>query len=75
VWNPATDTYIATQYSVEDSDVGKAAHKKILCDQLGLNEKKSLIIFIGRLVGEKAADLLPQAIADSIYHINGEMNF
>ncbi len=75
VWNPATDTYIATQYSVEDSDVGKAANKKILCDQLGLNEKKSLIIFIGRLVGEKAADLLPQAIADSIYHINGEMNF
>ena len=75
VWDPATDTYIETQYSVEDADEGKAANKKILCDQFGLDENKPLIIFIGRLVGEKAADLLPQAIADSINYINGEMNF
>jgi len=40
-----------------------------------LNEKKPLIIFIGRLVGEKAADLLPQAISDSLFYIDGEMNF
>ena len=46
-----------------------------MCSQFGLDEKKPLIIFIGRLVGEKAADLLPQAISDSIVHINGEMNF
>ena len=75
IWDPATDTYIETQYSVEDADEGKAANKKILCDQFGLDEKKPLIIFIGRLVGEKAADLLPQAISDSIIFINGEMNF
>jgi starch synthase len=75
VWDPATDTYIETQYSVDDADVGKAANKKILCDQFGLDEKKPLIIFIGRLVGEKAADLLPQAISDSLYYINSEMNF
>ena len=75
IWDPSTDTYIQTQYSVEDADEGKAANKKILCDQFGLDEKKPLIIFIGRLVGEKAADLLPQAISDSIYYINGEMNF
>ena len=75
VWDPATDTYIETQYSVDDADVGKAANKKILYDQFGLDEKKPLIIFIGRLVGEKAADLLPQAISDSLYYINSEMNF
>ena len=75
VWDPATDTYIETQYSVDDVDVGKAVNKKILCDQFGLDEKKPLIIFIGRLVGEKAADLLPQAISDSLYYINSEMNF
>lgn len=75
VWDPATDTYIETQYSVDDADVGKAVNKKILCDQFGLDEKKPLVIFIGRLVGEKAADLLPQAISDSLYYINSEMNF
>lgn len=75
VWDPATDTYIETQYSVDDADVGKAANKKILCDQFGLDKKKPLIIFIGRLVAEKAADLLPQAISDSLYYINSEMNF
>ena len=75
IWDPPTDTYIETQYGIEDADEGKAANKKILCDQFGLDEKKPLIIFIGRLVGEKAADLLPQAIGDSIFYINGEMNF
>ena len=34
-----------------------------------------LIVFIGRLVGEKAADLLPSVIGDSIYHMEGKMNF
>jgi starch synthase len=75
VWNPATDTYIETGFSVDDADEGKAANKKILCDQFGLDAKKPLIIFIGRLVGEKAADLLPQAVSDSLHYINGEMNF
>ena len=75
VWDPATDPYIKTEYSVQDVAAGKAANKKILCHQFNLDEKKPLIIFIGRLVAEKAADLLPQAIADSLYYINGEMNF
>jgi starch synthase len=75
VWDPGTDTYIETQYSIEDAEDGKAANKKILCDQFGLDEAKPLIIFIGRLVAEKAADLLPQAISDSLNYINGEMSF
>ncbi len=75
VWNPATDTYIETEFSVKDVDNGKAANKKILCDQFKLDDKKPLIIFIGRLVAEKAADLLPQSISDSLYYIGSEMNF
>jgi starch synthase len=75
IWDPATDTYITDKFSVNDANVGKATNKKVLCDQFGLDEEKPLIIFIGRLVGEKAADLLPQVIADSIYYIKGEMNF
>ncbi|WP_431217497.1 glycogen synthase [Puia sp. P3] len=34
-----------------------------------------MITFIGRLVGEKGADLLPQAIEDSFYYIGRKMNF
>jgi starch synthase len=75
VWDPAIDDYINDHFSAEDIDEGKKANKKILCDQFNLDIEKPLIIFIGRLVGEKAADLLPQAIGDSIYHINPKMNF
>ncbi len=41
----------------------------------GLELEKPLFVFIGRLVGEKAADLLPQAIGDSFYYIGRKMNF
>lgn len=75
VWNSATDTYIESQYSIEDVEEGKAANKKVLCDLFNLDASKPLIVFIGRLVGEKAADLLPQAIGDAIYYIHGSMNF
>ncbi len=75
VWNPETDTYILDNFSFKDVDEGKKLNKKKLCDDFGLDIEKPLFIFIGRLVGEKAAELLPQAINDSIYHINGRMNF
>ena len=41
----------------------------------GLDPDKPLITFIGRLVGEKAADVLPDAIRSSIYHHRGNANF
>jgi len=49
--------------------------KKIICKQFGLDLNKPLFIFIGRLVGEKGADLLPQVIHDSFQHIGRKMNF
>jgi starch synthase len=75
VWNPETDTYILDNFSVKDVDAGKKLNKKKLCDDFGLDIEKPLFVFIGRLVGEKAAELLPQAINDAIYHMNGRMNF
>jgi starch synthase len=75
VWDPSTDQYIGFQYSTADAAEGKLANKKILCDEFNLDINKPLFIFIGRLVHEKAADLLPKAIYDSVYHMEGKMNF
>lgn len=54
---------------------GKRKNKKELCGQFDLDIDKPLIAFIGRLVGEKAADLLPEAISQSIYQHSGKANF
>jgi starch synthase len=66
VWNPSVDNYIAPNFSIEDADEGKLANKKTLCDLFNLDVEKPLFVFIGRLVHEKAADLLPQAIYDAV---------
>ncbi len=75
VWNPANDHYLKIDYNLSTVASGKAACKKELCNIFGLTEHKPLFVFIGRLVGEKAADLLPAVIGDSFYHIGREMNF
>ncbi|MFM2359292.1 MAG: hypothetical protein RLY16_1285 [Bacteroidota bacterium] len=75
VWDPATDTYLENQFDIESVTEGKLANKMALCNEFNLDVNKPLFIFIGRLVHEKAADLLPQAIYDSIYHLEGKMNF
>ncbi|MEO6682114.1 MAG: glycogen synthase [Ginsengibacter sp.] len=75
VWDPETDSYIEENYSVDNFKEKKEANKEILCTQFNLDPAKPLIVFIGRLVGEKAADLLPQVIGDSIYYMEGSMNF
>jgi starch synthase len=75
VWDPQTDEYLQHHFSVEDLEAGKAKNKMLLCDQFSLDFDKPLIGFIGRLVGEKGADLLPQVIGDSLYYIGRRMNF
>jgi starch synthase len=75
VWDPATDTYLEHRYSVTEAEAGKAKNKMLLCDRFQLDFDKPLIGFIGRLVGEKGADLLPQVIGESFYHIGRRMNF
>ena len=75
VWDPATDSYIKDDYTVATVEEGKAKNKARLCEQFGLDNNKPLFVFIGRLVGEKAADLLPALIADCFYYIGRRMNF
>jgi starch synthase len=75
VWDPATDPAIEHHYKTRDVASGKNSAKRELCSVFNLDPEKPLFIFIGRLVGEKAADLLPDVIADSFRHIGREMNF
>ena len=70
-----TDNMIIKNYDKELVEKGKRKNKKELCGQFGLDPDKPLITFIGRLVGEKAADLLPDAISQSIYQHHGKREF
>lgn len=75
VWNPATDPYLLKNYNQQTVKKGKAANKAELVKQFGLDPEKPLISFIGRLVDEKAADLLPEAISQSVYQYGGKASF
>jgi starch synthase len=59
VWNPKTDEYLVKNYTTQSVESGKKANKEWVCEQFDLNPDLPLFIFIGRLVGEKGADLLP----------------
>jgi len=61
VWNPETDTYIIKNYPTRIVQSGKKANKNYLCETFNLDTKKPLFVFIGRLVGEKGADLFTKA--------------
>lgn len=60
VWNPATDPLIQKKYTKKTLISGKKGNKNFLCKQFNLDPKKPLFVFIGRLVGEKGAELLPE---------------
>lgn len=75
IWNPQTDTYIDNHFTVKTVTKGKKLNKDLLCNKFGLDATKPLFVFIGRLVGEKAADILRDAIATAIYQTQGAANF
>lgn len=75
VWDPQTDHYLTHHYNVEEAEAGKAKNKMDLCERFNLDFQKPLISFIGRLVGEKGADVLPSVIGDSFWHVGRRMNF
>jgi starch synthase len=75
VWDPSKDNLIVKNYDDHMVKEGKRRNKKELTSQFGLDPDKPLIAFIGRLVGEKAADILPEAIRNSIYQHHGNANF
>ncbi|WP_406685273.1 glycogen synthase [Seonamhaeicola sp. MEBiC1930] len=73
VWNPETDTYINTNYSIDNFKEGKAGNKKYLCDKFNLDFDKPLFAFIGRLVLEKGADLFPEAFKTTLEKNNASI--
>lgn len=75
VWNPETDSYLPHNYSIKNVAKGKQANKKVVCKEFGLKENLPLIVFIGRLVGEKAADILPDSVLNSLYETKGNVCF
>ncbi len=70
VWNPATDDSLIQNYSLKTVTSGKKANKEWLCKEFKLNPELPLFAFIGRLVGEKGADLLPEIFHNSLVHKN-----
>src|SRR3989339_1734951 len=74
VWNPATDAMLEKNYTLKTVESGKKANKKWLCDQFNLDTKKPLFTFIGRLVGEKGADLLPEVIYQTLSQHHDKLN-
>jgi starch synthase len=75
VWDPATDPLIKHHYKPSGVKTGKKKNKKVLCEQFSLDENVPLIVFIGRLVGEKAADVLPDAFLSVLYSMKNEVSF
>jgi starch synthase len=75
VWDPAIDTYILSNFSTKKIKEGKQLNKKKLCDDFGFEINLPLFVFIGRLVGEKAADLLPEAISRAFDQMPGAFSF
>jgi starch synthase len=66
VWNPATDSYLTAHFDIDTVTSGKQKSKENICEQFGLDASKPLFVFIGRLVGEKAADVLPAALHTAV---------
>jgi starch synthase len=66
VWNPATDKMIEKNFSVKNLAKGKQENKKALCVQFNLDSTKPLYSFIGRLLEEKGADLLPEVVGQAL---------
>ena len=70
VWNPKTDNYIVKNYTEKTVNAGRKANKEFLCKEFNLDPKKPLFSFIGRLVGEKGADLFPQIFDAALTHLD-----
>lgn len=74
VWDASNDPMIDKSYNLRTVDSGKKANKAALCAVFNLDPAKPLFTFIGRLVGEKGADLLPDIFHNSLAHSHGNIN-
>lgn len=63
VWNPATDTYLPVHFRESSVEDFKLTNKLALLKRFSFDPSLPVVTFIGRLVREKGADLLPVLIA------------
>lgn len=75
VWDPNTDPMVSNHYNIQNFEQEKQKNKIAICKQFNLDFNKPLIIFIGRLVYEKAADILPGAVQHALDKTNSGANF
>jgi starch synthase len=75
VWDPQTDKYLSHHFNTAGVTAGKQKNKALLCERFGLDIDKPLFVFIGRLVGEKAADILPDAIRSAIHEMPNQASY
>ena len=61
LWNPEEDPYLPATFDADDLK-GKGACKSDVCAEFGLDPSRPLAVFVGRLMHEKGADLLPAGI-------------
>ncbi|WP_330221089.1 glycogen synthase [Pedobacter riviphilus] len=74
VWNPETDPMLSKGYNLKTVEAGKLANKTALCDVFQLDPSKPLFTFIGRLVDEKGADLLPDIFYTALQQHGDNIN-
>jgi starch synthase len=74
VWDPSKDKMLFHNYSRKTFDRGKKENKEKLCSQFDLDPIKPLFSFIGRLLEEKGADLLPHVAALALSENFKEIN-
>ncbi|TNE61670.1 MAG: glycosyltransferase [Bacteroidetes bacterium] len=67
VWDPATDPMIQHRMEGPHISTFKTRNKRALCEWFGFPHDPPLISFIGRMVGEKGVDLLPDTIRRFIH--------
>ena len=70
VWNPNTDEYIILNFDKAKVVSGRKGNKAWLCNEFNLDINKPLFAFIGRLVGEKGAELLPEVFDKALQNKN-----
>jgi starch synthase len=80
IWDPATDPMIQHRLNTEYPDRRaairsfKERNKKVLCEWFGFPYDAPLVSFIGRMVGEKGVDVLPDVYKRFI-HGGGKVSF
>lgn len=75
LWNAVTDPMLKTNYTAQNVEEGKRVNKAFLCKEFNLSAEKPLFAFIGRLVGEKGADLLAETISRYLIDFDQEVSF